>query len=69
MPTEYKTKNATFEAGYQGKTWSAKLSYLNSKFSSGIDTVQWANFYTAGVNASSESSAPGRRALASRREP
>jgi len=45
LPVEYKTKNATFEAGYADKMWSVKLGYLNSKFSSAVDTVQWANFY------------------------
>lgn len=45
MPIEYKTKNALFEAGYNGKTWSVKLGFLDSKFSDSVDNMQWTNFY------------------------
>ncbi len=46
LPTDYKTKNTTLEAGYKGKTWNVKLGFLDSKFNSnGSDTAQWGNFY------------------------
>jgi Putative outer membrane beta-barrel porin, MtrB/PioB len=45
MPVEYKTKNALIEAGYNGKTWSVKLGFLDSRFSDGVDNMQWSNFY------------------------
>ncbi len=45
VPTDYKTKNSTLEAGYTGKTWNVKLAYLDSKFSNSIDSMQWTNFY------------------------
>jgi hypothetical protein len=49
IPVDYKTKNATVEGGYAGKTWSVKLSFLDSKFTNSIDTVKWTNFYMANV--------------------
>lgn len=45
IPTDYKTKNSTIEAGYVTKAWNVKLQYLNSKFSNGEQTAQWTNFY------------------------
>ena len=45
VPVEYKTKNATIEAGYTAKTWNVKLGYLDSRFSNGIGSFQWTNFY------------------------
>jgi OOP family OmpA-OmpF porin len=45
FPTDYKTQNTTIEAGYQGKTWNVKLAYLDSRFKSSGDTLQFANFY------------------------
>jgi MtrB/PioB family decaheme-associated outer membrane protein len=45
VPTDFKTQNSVLEAGYAASTWNVKLAYLSSKFSSGIQTSQWSNFY------------------------
>ncbi len=45
VPVDYKTKNFTAEGGYTAKTWNIRLAYLDSKFSNGIESMQWTNFY------------------------
>ncbi len=45
MPVEYRTRNSLIEAGYNGKTWSMKLGFLDSKFTDSVDNMQWSNFY------------------------
>lgn len=45
IPTDFKTKNTTIDAGYLGKSWNVKLQFLDSKFSNGTQNAQWTNFY------------------------
>ena len=45
VPVDYKTRNATVEAGYTAPTWNVKLGYLDSRFSNDIKSFQWTNFY------------------------
>ena len=47
IPTDFKTKNTTIEAGYVAKAWNVKLQYLDSKFTNGEQSAQWTNFYMA----------------------
>ncbi len=53
VPVDYKTKNALVEGGYNSKQYGFKLSYIDSKFTNGNDSMQWTNFYMrSGLDAS-----------------
>ena len=47
IPTDFTTKNTTIDAGYVAKSWNVKLQYLDSKFTNGVPTTQWTNFFMA----------------------
>ena len=43
FPTQYKTKNASAEGGYNSGNLTASLSYLYSKFENDLQTFTWNN--------------------------
>jgi MtrB/PioB family decaheme-associated outer membrane protein len=44
-PTDYRTKDFTFDVGYSTKESSFSMNYLNSTFSNANPFVQWTNFF------------------------
>lgn len=44
-PVDYKTQDATLDLGYSVKQWSINVNVLNSRFSNGVDSMQFTNFY------------------------
>ncbi len=47
FPVEYRTRNATFETGYNSKTVHAALSWMTSKFENENESVTWTNGFLA----------------------
>jgi len=45
IPVDYRTRNATAEAGYNTRTMHVDLQYLYSKFENSNDTLSWTNGY------------------------
>ncbi|MEO5676536.1 MAG: MtrB/PioB family outer membrane beta-barrel protein [Usitatibacter sp.] len=53
FPVEYKTRNATLEAGYNSKTIHAALSWMTSKFDNDNESFRWTNgFWGNGTDTS-----------------
>ena len=53
FPTEYETKNATLEAGYNTKTIHAAISWMTSKFDNDFEKVDWTNgYFSNGIDSS-----------------
>lgn len=50
LPTEFKTRNASIEAGYNAKTMHFSLSWLTSKFENDDEVVNWTNGYFKGTD-------------------
>ncbi len=45
FPVDYKTRNATFEGGYNTKTMHFDLAWMTSKFENSNESVTWTNGY------------------------
>jgi MtrB/PioB family decaheme-associated outer membrane protein len=45
FPVEYRTRNATFEAGYNTKTIHAALAWMTSRFDDANESFTWTNGY------------------------
>lgn len=45
FPVDYETRNATVEAGYNGKTLHAALAWLTSRFDDANESFTWTNGY------------------------
>ncbi len=53
FPVDYKTRNATFEGGYNSKTVHAALSWMTSKFENDNESLNWTNgFFANGTDTS-----------------
>jgi hypothetical protein len=51
VPVEYKTRNATFEGGYNTRTMSASLAWMTSKFENDNETFTFTNgFFNNGID-------------------
>ena len=50
LPTEFSTRNASVEAGYNAKTMHFALAWMTSKFENDNDVVNWRNGYFKGTD-------------------
>ena len=50
FPTEYSTRNASFEGGYSSKTMHFALQWMTSKFENDNEFIDWQNGFWAGTD-------------------
>ncbi|MEO5695414.1 MAG: MtrB/PioB family outer membrane beta-barrel protein [Usitatibacter sp.] len=50
FPVDYRTRNVTFEGGYDSRTAHYDLSYMLSRFDNDNESVTWTNGYFGGID-------------------